>query len=77
MYGLTRKLSFSDITNSTEVVNILSSLYASVDDLDPYVGGLAEDHTGIAHVGPLFAAAIKKHFLNARDGDRFWFENNG
>ncbi len=75
-YGLTPATSFADITSDTEVQAALANLYGSVDNLDLWVGGLAEDHVPGAMVGSLFAEIIGDQFERLRDGDRFWYENN-
>jgi hypothetical protein len=38
------------------------------------VGGLAEDHSVGAFVGPLFKASVTEQFERWRAGDRFWWE---
>jgi hypothetical protein len=74
-YNLPPVTSFSEITNNVQVQNILESLYGSVENIDAWVGGLAETHLSNSHVGPLFTVAIREQFIRSRDGDRYWYEN--
>lgn len=73
-YGLPRVTRFSQITSDTELQAKLRSLYGSVDNIDLWVGGLAENHAPGASVGPLFKAIVADQFERLRDGDRFWYE---
>ncbi len=75
-YGLNRVRDFSEITRDAGVQSKLQSLYGSVDNIDSWVGALAEDHVGGTSVGPLFARGIIDAFTRLRDGDRFWFERD-
>ena len=50
--------------------------YGSVDDIDAWVGGLAEDHVPNALVGPLVRTVLADQFGRLRDGDRFYYEND-
>jgi hypothetical protein len=74
-YGLAPVDSFSDITSDPQLQKTLSDLYGTVDNIDLWVGGLAEDHVAGASVGPLFDAIISDQFERLRDGDRFWYQN--
>ena len=74
-FGLAPVAGFSEITSNPTVASALESLYGTVDDIDVWVGGLAENHLAGAAVGPLFAAILKDQFRLLRDGDRFWYEN--
>jgi peroxidase len=72
--GLTRPLtSFADIDTSPEVRAKLASVYSSVQDIDVWVGALAENHVS-GMVGQLVFTVLKDQFERLRDGDRFWYE---
>ncbi|MFC3225963.1 peroxidase family protein [Marinibaculum pumilum] len=73
-YGLGRVSSFAEITSDTGLAARLQATYGSVDRLDLYVGGLAEDHAAGALVGETFQAILVAQFAALRDGDRFWYE---
>ena len=73
--GLEPKSSIADITPDISVQQKLSSLYRDVNDIDLWVGGLAEPHLPGGCVGETFGKIIAKQFRELRDGDRFWFEN--
>jgi hypothetical protein len=75
-YGLTEKKSFSDITSNGELQQKLSETYDTVDDIDPWIGCLCEDHLDGAPVGELVIAVLREQFRRLRDGDRFWYEND-
>ncbi|KAJ3324500.1 hypothetical protein HDV06_006911 [Boothiomyces sp. JEL0866] len=77
--GLPPAESWSDITSDTVIQQRLASVYSSVWNLDPWVGGLCEDKdpSSGSHVGPLFTAVIENQFTALRDGDRFWYERGG
>lgn len=74
-YGLPAVTSFDQITSDTELQGKLQELYGSVDNIDPWVGMLAEDHVAGASVGPTLRAVISDQFERIRDGDRFWYRN--
>ena len=74
-YGLAKVTSFAEITSDTEIADGLAEVYDTVDDIDVFVGGLAEDHVEGAVVGALFHAVLTDQFTRLRDGDRFWYEN--
>ncbi|MBI1860795.1 MAG: hypothetical protein HYR96_07755 [Deltaproteobacteria bacterium] len=75
-YGLPRVTEFSQITSNTTTQKTLKDLYGSTDNIDAWVGTLAEDHLPGASVGPLVAAGLIDAFTRLRDGDRFWFERD-
>ena len=76
-FGLARKQSFSEVTSDTELQVALEATYASVDDIDLFTGGLAENPVAEegSQLGPLFRAMVTEQFEALRDGDRFWYQN--
>lgn len=74
--GLTEVCDFSDISSDPEVVSRLQEAYESVDKVDFWVGGLAEDHVHGSSTGELFSNVITDQFTRLRDGDRFYYENS-
>jgi hypothetical protein len=75
-YGLQPVSDFSQITSNAETAAALQEAYGSVDNIDLWVGGLAEDHAPGASVGPLFQRILVDQFTRLRDGDRFWYERD-
>jgi peroxidase len=75
--GLQGYTDFSQITRDPTVQAHLQQEYGSVDKVDLFIGGLAEDHAPGAMVGPTFQAIIAQQFESLRDGDRFWWQNQG
>ncbi len=75
-YGMDAVTSFSDVSSAEDVQEALEELYDDINDLDLWVGGLAEDHAEGAMVGETFRAIISDQLERLRDGDRFWYEND-
>lgn len=73
-FGLPRVDSFADITSKPELQQALQTEYGSVDNIDLWVGALAEDHLPGASIGPLLTTIFRDQFSRLRDGDRFFFE---
>ena len=72
--GLDPKSSFAEVTSDSIVQERLASVYDSVDEIDVWVGGLAEDPVNQGLVGELIFTVVKLQFERLRDGDRFWYE---
>ncbi|MDX9910521.1 MAG: peroxidase family protein [Phycisphaerales bacterium] len=73
--GLTAYGSFNEITSDADLASRLQAAYTSVENIDLWVGLLAEDHLPGASVGEGLAAIMIDQFTRLRDGDRYWFEN--
>ncbi len=73
--GLTPYTSWNQLTSDPTVQANLQSAYGGIDNVDLFVGGLAEKHAPGADVGPTFQAIIAKQFAALRDGDRFFWQN--
>lgn len=71
--GLARAEDFSTISSDPKIRAGLEEAYETVDDIDVWVGGLAEDHRHRSHVGELFSKIIKNQFEAVRGGDRLWY----
>jgi len=74
-YGLPKVTSFAQISSNSAVQEKLKSVYGTVDDIDLWVGVLAEDHASGSSVGQLAQRMMVDQFSRLRDGDRMWFEN--
>jgi hypothetical protein len=74
-YGLPAVHSFAQITSNVTVQQELQKAYGSVDNIDPFEGGLAEDHVRGSDMGPLFTRILANQFTRLRDGDRFFYLN--
>ncbi len=76
--GLERLTEFSEITSNTEISQALQDTYGSIDDIDLWVGGLAEEPlvSQNSQLGELFTTILTHQFSALRDGDRFWHERD-
>jgi peroxidase len=75
--GLTPYADFNQITSDPAVAANLQQVYGSVDNVDLFMGGLAEDHVSGSMVGSTFEAILTQQFTALRDGDRLWWQNEG
>jgi hypothetical protein len=67
--------SFSQVTSNVAVQKELEKAYGSVNNIDPFEGGMAEDHVAGSDLGPLFTKIIADQFSRLRAGDRFFYLN--
>lgn len=68
--------SFKQICRDPSEAGVLEGLYQSINNVDPWVGMLAEDPLPNTMFGELLLTIIKDQFTSLRDGDRFYFEND-
>lgn len=72
--GLEAAVDFADVSSDPDIQARLASVYASVEDIDLWVGGLAEDPVPGALVGETVRTVLADQFERLRDGDSFWYE---
>ncbi|MEL7499415.1 MAG: peroxidase family protein [Planctomycetota bacterium] len=75
-YRLPKYQSFDEVSSDPGIVAGLESAYDSVDNIDAWIGILAEDHVEGASIGPTLHRIMKQQFEMLRDGDRFWYERD-
>ncbi|XP_015672685.1 myeloperoxidase [Protobothrops mucrosquamatus] len=51
------------------------NLYGTPENIDIWIGAMAEPFVPNGRVGPLLACLIGAQFRKIRDGDRYWWEN--
>jgi len=66
---------FKQISSNIQVQQKLSSVYSTVDKIDPLIGMLAEDPIGDSIVGKSFAILLFNAFNNYARGDRCFHTN--
>lgn len=75
--GLPRVNDFIGITGDADSAEELSIIYnGNHDDVDAWVGMLAEEHEPGAILGKTVMTILQKQFEVLRDADRFYFEND-
>jgi peroxidase len=75
--GLAPYTSFAELTADSMLQARFQQVYGAIGAVDLFMGGLAERHAPDAAVGPTFQAIIGKQFEALRDGDRFFWRNQG
>ncbi len=73
-FGLPKVTSFAQITSNVDTQAKLQALYGSVNNIDLWVGALAEDHIRGGSVGMTVKAIMNDQFSRLREGDRFWYQ---
>ncbi len=72
--GLGEIEDFDDLPFDPEVVDLFSEAYSSVDEIDLWIGGIAEPSAGHGGLlGKTFTSIVAEQFERLRDGDRFFF----
>ena len=73
--GLPMISSFEELTGNSEDAELMESVYGSIDNVDAWVGMLAEPHVEGSLFGNLVTTMMERQFQALREGDRFYFEN--
>ncbi|MEM8836921.1 MAG: peroxidase family protein, partial [Pseudomonadota bacterium] len=67
---------FSIITSDVELQAALQAVYGTVDKVDLWVGGIAEDYASSdVTIGVTFQAILVDQFARTRDGDEYFYLN--
>jgi peroxidase len=75
--GLAPYTSFAQLTSDPTVAANLASVYGNINNLDLFIGGLAENHAPGADVGQTFQAIIADQFSRLENGNQFFWMNEG
>jgi hypothetical protein len=77
-YGLLRVHNYAEINPDPDVIARLTAAYGpnNVNNIDPWLGGLAEAHVPGTSTGPLIRRVLVDQFTRLRDGDRFFYLND-
>ncbi|KAK7002154.1 hypothetical protein SK128_016026, partial [Halocaridina rubra] len=77
--GLPLARDFNDLIDvmPAQVAGQLQSLYQDVNDIDLFIGGIAENPTAGSLLGHTFLCIVGDQFARLRLGDRFFYENGG
>jgi len=67
--------SFAELTSDFVLQRNFADLYGSIDNVDLFMGGLAERHVDGSELGRTFQTIVAWQFDNLRTGDRFFWEN--
>jgi Animal haem peroxidase len=73
-YGLPPYATFAQMNPDPVVQAKLASAYASPNDIDIWIGALAEKHMPGRMVSQTTFTILKEQFERLRDGDRFWYQ---
>ena len=75
--GLPAYTSFAALTSDAATAAGLEAAYGSIDAVELWTGGLSENLVPGAFLGETFQAIVAEQFRVLRDGDRFYYENQG
>jgi hypothetical protein len=73
--GMRPYTAFDQLTSDPVLQKDLRTTYTTIDNVDLFIGGLAEAHVRGGRLGETFEAIIGSQFQNLRTGDRFWWQN--
>ncbi|QDS98650.1 peroxidase family protein [Adhaeretor mobilis] len=74
--GLAARTAFSEITSDPGIATAFESIYDSIEDVDLWIGAIAEDAMADSLVGELLNSILVDQFTRLRDGDRFFYETD-
>ncbi|KAG8122839.1 hypothetical protein E2320_018318 [Naja naja] len=65
----------SAVLRNRKLAKQFINLYGTPENIDIWIGAIAEPFVPNGRVGPLMACLIGTQFRKLRDGDRYWWEN--
>lgn len=74
--GLSRHTQYGQITSDNDLAEALFDTYGDINEIDLWVGGLAEDAVFGSQLGELLQEILVQQFTALRDGDRFWWQDH-
>ena len=75
-YTGSKATDFSQVTSNAALADSLEKLYGTVDNMDLWVGALAEDRLPGKSVGNTIFYMLKTQFEHLRDGDFYFYKND-
>ncbi|XP_045695279.1 LOW QUALITY PROTEIN: eosinophil peroxidase-like [Phyllostomus hastatus] len=67
----------SRVLRNQDLARKFLNVYGTPDNIDIWIGAIAEPLLPGARVGPLLACLFENQFRRARRGDRFWWQKRG
>ncbi|XP_024429014.3 eosinophil peroxidase [Desmodus rotundus] len=67
----------SRVLRNQDLARKFLNMYGTPDNIDIWIGAIAEPLLPGARVGPLLACLFENQFTRARRGDRFWWQKQG
>lgn len=75
--GLSAYTDFTELTGDEDLANVMENdLGYTINNIDPWVGMMVEKHMPDALFGETVMEIMHRQFLNLRDGDRYYYEND-
>ncbi len=75
-YTGSKAKSFADVTSNTTLADSLQKLFGTVDNMDLWIGALAEDRLPGTSIGLTMFSMLKSQFEHLRDGDFYFYLND-
>jgi len=72
-YGLAPLISVNQLTADPALRAKLLALYGNINNIDAFIGGIAENHVPGSSLGSMLTASFQDQFSRLRDGDRFFY----
>ena len=73
---LTPHTDFNSLTSDPDLSAALEQVYGDINDVDPWIGFMSEDHGSSTIVGEGMSTILKMQFGFLRDGDRYYYQND-